>query len=445
MKSKIATQNACKLCTPLGACLAFKGTEGTIPLLHGSQGCATYIRRYTISHYREPVDIASTSFTEDSAIFGGGRNLREAMNNLIDQYQPKAIGIATTCLSETIGEDMGLLLSEYAKAESDRKLPKIVRVSTPSYQGTHAEGYWAAIGSLLSQLPVKTDRKREGAVLTPGMISPADLRHLKDLFALYDYPLTLMGDYSETLDGGVWEEYQKISPGGTPLEEIEKAGEASFALDFSALGMAGGSAPLVESFGTPRETMPQPIGLQLSDRFHRSLREQTGREIPKRVIQERSRLMDAYTDGHKYCFGKRAVVFGDAELVLSMAVFLEETGVVPVLCATGSEAPGLKNRLQDELEFPERVRVETDLDFDSLEQVLQEGEADFMIGNSKGYKLAQLRDLPLIRVGFPIHDRFGASRVQTLDYSGSLELYDKVINVLMELKQKNSDVGYTYI
>ena len=54
----ISTTNACKLCRPLGACLAFKGIEGAVPYLHGSQGCATYMRRYIISHYNEPIDIA---------------------------------------------------------------------------------------------------------------------------------------------------------------------------------------------------------------------------------------------------------------------------------------------------------------------------------------------------------------------------------------------------
>jgi nitrogenase molybdenum-iron protein NifN len=64
-----STRNACKLCTPLGACVAFKGIEGCVPLIHGSQGCATYIRRYMISHYREPVDIASSNFSEENDHF----------------------------------------------------------------------------------------------------------------------------------------------------------------------------------------------------------------------------------------------------------------------------------------------------------------------------------------------------------------------------------------
>ncbi|MFZ0051635.1 MAG: nitrogenase component 1, partial [Desulfobaccales bacterium] len=63
-KAYVSTTNACKLCKPLGACLAFRGVEGAVPFLHGSQGCATYMRRYIISHFREPMDIASSSLGE---------------------------------------------------------------------------------------------------------------------------------------------------------------------------------------------------------------------------------------------------------------------------------------------------------------------------------------------------------------------------------------------
>ena len=108
-----ATRNACKLCAPLGASIAFRGIEGCVPLIHGSQGCSTYIRRYVISHFREPIDIASSNFDESSAIFGGGDNLKKALDNVTRQYRPAAIGIATTCLSETIGDDVRLYLDQY--------------------------------------------------------------------------------------------------------------------------------------------------------------------------------------------------------------------------------------------------------------------------------------------------------------------------------------------
>ena len=97
-----STRNACKLCTPLGACLVFRGVEGCIPFLHGSQGCSTYIRRYLISHFREPMDIASSNFHEESAIFGGSSNFQQGVLNVLRQYQPQLIGAATTCLAETM-------------------------------------------------------------------------------------------------------------------------------------------------------------------------------------------------------------------------------------------------------------------------------------------------------------------------------------------------------
>ena len=146
-----ATRNACKLCAPLGACLAFRGIEGCLPFLHGSQGCATYIRRYMISHFREPMDIASSSFGEESVVFGGRQNLFDGLTHVIEGYKPEVIGIATTCLAETIGDDVNMYVKEYLSA--DRKIvnpPHILRVSTPSYSGSHADGYqWAvrAIGS----------------------------------------------------------------------------------------------------------------------------------------------------------------------------------------------------------------------------------------------------------------------------------------------------------
>ena len=121
--SASATQNACKLCAPLGAALVFKGIRGAVPLLHGSQGCSTYIRRYLISHYKEPIDIACSNFSEHSAVFGGGANLKLALENVQKQYTPALVGVATTCLSETIGDDVPMFIKEYIATQKDEMLP----------------------------------------------------------------------------------------------------------------------------------------------------------------------------------------------------------------------------------------------------------------------------------------------------------------------------------
>nr|MBL0715108.1 nitrogenase [Desulfobacterales bacterium] len=70
---------------------------------------------------------------------------------------------------------------------------------------------------------------------------------------------------------------------------------------------------------------------------------------------------------------------------------------------------------------------------------------DFLIGNSKGYKLARELKKPLIRVGFPIHDRLGGGRIVHVGYRGAQQLFDAISNTIIALKQDASPVGYTYM
>ncbi len=40
-------------------------------------------------------------------------------------------------------------------------------------------------------------------------------------------PFTMLPDYSETLDGEAWADYQKLSTGGTAIESIREMGRAT--------------------------------------------------------------------------------------------------------------------------------------------------------------------------------------------------------------------------
>ena len=218
IKTKSASRGACKLCTPLGACLAAKGIERAMPLLHGSQGCATYIRRYMISHYREPIDIASSNFSESSAIFGGKNDLHDAVRNVVTQYDPSLVLVATTCLTETIGDDVGMFLRELAIGDRDKsELPPVVHVSTASYRGTHAEGFHAAVRAVVSQLAESSGETLGHVNLFPGMVSAADLRYLREIAEDFEIEATVVPDYSDVLDGPAWDDYRLIPEGGTPI------------------------------------------------------------------------------------------------------------------------------------------------------------------------------------------------------------------------------------
>jgi nitrogenase molybdenum-iron protein alpha/beta subunit len=61
------------------------------------------------------MDIASSSFSEETAIFGGESNLIESVNNVLLKYNPEVIGIATSCLTETIGDDLNQIIHKIKK------------------------------------------------------------------------------------------------------------------------------------------------------------------------------------------------------------------------------------------------------------------------------------------------------------------------------------------
>jgi nitrogenase molybdenum-iron protein NifN len=205
---------------------------------------------------------------------------------------------------------------------------------------------------------------------------------------------------------------------------------------------------LQERFEVPAKRIGLPIGVQETDAFFAAMEELSGHETPLKYRQERGRLVDAYVDGHKYLFGKRAIVIGDEDLVVGVTSLLAETGVVPVLCASGGKSGALAKSIAEvssHLREPVAVRDGVDYMTIAEEVELKELKPDFVIGNSKAAKLARALGVPLIRVGFPVHDRLGGQRILHLGYDGAQRLFDLIVNTLLELKQDSNSIGYSYL
>ena len=444
----ISTTNACKLCKPLGASIAFRGIEGAVPFLHGSQGCATYMRRYIISHFNEPIDIASSSLGEKHAVYGGGPNLKLGLKNVTEKYHPGVIGIATTCLTETIGDDVKRLLTEYNREFGQGgSLPKLVHVSTPSYSGSHMEGFHAAVLALVEQLTIAC-ANNSSVNLFPGFVSAADLRWLKEIAGEFGIAPTILPDYSETLDGPALNEYPLIPEGGTPLSAIRNMGGAKTSVEFgNCLPDLTGGSYLEKSFGVKNHRIPMPVGLRATDSFFELLEAISGMPKPRKQEQSRGRLVDSMVDAHKYISGKRAVVYGEEDLVTGLTAFLSEIGVQPVLCASGGKSGKLKKSINQAVAgfLQENPKVIDGADFFDIAETAEQLAPDIIIGHSKGYPLARKLDIPLIRVGFPIHDRMGGQRILHLGYQGAQMLFDSIVNAIIDKKQTDSNVGYSYM
>ncbi|MDR1947316.1 MAG: radical SAM protein [Desulfovibrio sp.] len=438
MSSRIVNLNTdpCKMCMPLGAVNAFYGIARCMSLLHGSQGCSTYIRRHMSTHYNEPVDIASSSLTEEGTVFGGERNLIKGLDNLISLYKPEIIGVATTCLAETIGEDMPGIIRRYYESRPDCKV-KIVTVNSAGYSGTRYEGWFRALHSLVDQTEPDPDPHAGVNVIT-GPVSPADTRALKRLLRGTGLDFTLLPDISDNLDGGCGLPYSRLPAGGTPIAAIARMAGARATLELATFVPEDASPGrlLEKQHHVPLLRLNVPVGLRDTDAFLKSL-EDLGGVVPAEEREERRRYLDAMVDAHKHNALGRAAVFGEPDLVHGLTRLCCENGLVPVVAATGADCLALKTALEEEIRpvaknvMVSRFSVLNAADFDDIGAAVAENGVNLLIGSSDGRRLAHKRNIPLVRCAFPVHDHIGGQRIRTLGYSGGLRLLDDFANALI--------------
>lgn len=431
--------NPCKMCMPMGAAMALKGIENSMIILHGSQGCSTYIRRHMAGHYNEPIDIASSSLNEEGTVYGGAVNLKKGLRNIIKMYSPDIIGVATTCLAETIGEDIKRIIQEfYIENEKEEQYSynkvKIIPISTPGYGGTHFEGYYSALTSIVKELSQKCETTGKVNIVL-GSMNPGDVRNIKKLLEAFSIDYTMFPDVSNTLDAPYRKEYKRIPDGGTKISDIEKMAGARATIEIG-LTVPDKLSPglyLEKEFNVPLYRCPMPVGIFSTDAFIDILKKVSGKEAPKEILEDRGRLIDAMIDSHKFNSEGRAVIYGEPELSYAIGMLCMENGIKPVLVSTGAESQKLKDLLENSL-LGEEIAILDDTDFDTIRDYAVKLEANVLIGNSDGKVITEKEGIPLVRVGFPVHDRVGGQRKNITGYNGTINLLDEITNTLLERK-----------
>jgi nitrogenase molybdenum-iron protein beta chain len=426
--TRSVTINPPKMCQPMGAILAYMGVHGCVPLVHGSQGCSTYPRYNIARHFRESAEVAVSSLSEDAAVFGGAQNLTEAIKNIKSRLSPEAIGICTTCMSETIGDDVKLISKKALQDESTKIFP----ASTPSYVGTHLTGYDNALRTLVETLAVNGEPNNKINIIT-GVINPGDIRELKNILRLMNVQSIFLSDISETLDSPILPGGHKplLPEGGTKLVDIA---DSANSLGTIAICRTAGSAAvyLKNKFNVPAVLDPAPIGVANTDRFVQNICRLSGKPIPREIEIERGRLIDSMVDVHHYMFGRKVAVFGDPDIVSATVRFCAEAGMSPTVAMTATRhkdfAPGIQ-AVNNEYKVDTQILEGTDL-YEFHEVVKAQG-AELIVGNSKGKDIADDENIPLVRVGFPVYDRVGVYRYPIIGYNGSIYLLDQMTNAIL--------------
>lgn len=434
--------NPCKMCMPMGTMTALYGIKKCISILHGSQGCSTYIRRHMATHYNEPIDIASSSLTEEGTVYGGEKNLIQGLLNLILVYEPEVIGVATTCLAETIGEDINRIIDKFYINYPQYRSTTIIGIPSAGYAGTQFEGFMTALYRIVKTVPMNSEKNEKLNIVT-SQLSPADTRYLKNLLEGFELDYILLPDLSENLDGGFQEVYQKLPQEGTDIRDIKQMAGARFTLELSSFlpDKASVAQYLYDTYGVPYKRCNLPTSLRDCDELVEILSEISGRAIPKNIQKERARFLDAMIDAHKYNGEVRAAIFGEPDFVYSTVRMCSENGIMPLIAATGTKCLGLKESLMNEIKpisdiyQIERFEILDEVDFQTIEELARELNVNLLIGNSDGRRIAERLGVPLVRRGFPIHDRMGGQRQRMLGYEGVLSFLDDISNEVLVKKE----------
>lgn len=139
------SQRACVFC---GSRVVLYPIADAVHLVHGPVGCAAYtwdIRGAVSSGPQLHRLSFSTDLREKDVIFGGEVRLYEALNSIIEQHQPSAAFIYSTCIVGLIGDDVNAIARRVA---AERGIP-VIPVHSEGFKGTKKDGYKAACDALM--------------------------------------------------------------------------------------------------------------------------------------------------------------------------------------------------------------------------------------------------------------------------------------------------------
>lgn len=436
--------NPAKTCQPIGAMYAALGIHGCLPHSHGSQGCCSFHRMHLTRHFRDPIMASTSSFTEGASVFGGGANLKTAITNIFTLYNPDVIAVHTTCLSETIGDDLPTIIKQSEVPEGKY----VFHANTPSYQGSHITGFSNMTKAMVTTFAqASLSEKKTQVNLLPGFVNPGDMREIKRISRLMGVPFIMMPDTSGVVDSpmtGVFEMYPK---GGVTIPELIDTGNSQITLAMGRFATVGAAEQLEKQCGVPFTELSTPIGIKATDALVMALRGAFAAEVPYELEEERGQLVDIMTDTHFHFHNKKVAIFGDPDIVAGLTEFVLSLGMRPVHILTGTPGgalgagvkgfeDGIKEMLGAE---SQHCNVKAAGDLFLLHQWIKNEPVDLIIGNSYGKYIARAEDIPLVRVGFPILDRSVHSYMPIVGYKGAMRLIELISGALLDRADRDAN------
>lgn len=313
------SQRACVFC---GSRVVLYPIADALHLVHGPIGCASYtwdIRGAMSSGPELHRSSFSTDLREKHVIFGGEKQLYQALHELIDKHHPKAAFVYSTCIVGVIGDDVQSVCKRVAK---EKDIP-VIAVMAEGFQGSKKDGYKIACDAMASL--IGTDNSKEISTMS----------------------INILGDFN--LAGEFWmltEYYKRMGiqilasiTGDGRVKDIQNAHRASLNVVQCSGSMMHLAKTMKEEYGIPFMKVSY-FGIEdMSDALYEVAKffksEETMDKARDLVKEELSKLLPALEPYRVALQGKKAAIYvGGAFKAISLVKALRLIGVKTVIAGT---------------------------------------------------------------------------------------------------------------
>lgn len=365
------SQRACVFC---GSRVVLYPITDALHVIHGPVGCAAYTWdiRGSLSSDREIYRMSfTTDLHENEVVFGGEKKLYQSLIELIDQYQPKAAFVYSTCIVGVIGDDVEAVCRRVSKEKEIDVLP----VMSEGFNGTKKDGYKVACDAL-SKL-VGTDNTS----------------------TVPEYSINILGDFN--LAGELWilmDYYRRMGihinatiTGDGRIDDIRKAHKAGLNVVQCSGSMMHLAKTMKEKYDVPMMKVSY-FGIEdMSDALYEVAKFFKSDELQERAkLLVKSELEDLIPQLQFYkdaLAGKKAAIYvGGAFKAISLVKALRLIGVQTAV--VGSQTGNKEDyELLKELCDDGTIIVD-DSNPNELSQFVMETQSDIFIGGVKERPIA---------------------------------------------------------
>jgi nitrogenase molybdenum-iron protein NifN len=429
---KACAVNPLKMSQPIGGAFAFLGLRGSMPLLHGSQGCTSFGLTLFVRHFKEAVPLQTTAMSEVATVLGGYENVEQAILNIYNRTKPEIIGICSTGVTETKGDDVeGYIKTIRQKHPQLANFP-MVYVATPDFKDAFQDGWEKTVARMVEVLveAPKTAARRDPSrvnVLPGCHLTPGDLDEIRTIMEDFGLEPSFLPDLAGSLDGHIPDEFVPTTIGGIGVDEVAAMGQAAWTIAIGAQ-MRRAAEAMEKKTGTPFKVFERLCGLLPNDEFIMFLSEISGRPVPEKYRRLRGQLADAMLDAHFHIGGRKLAIGAEPDLLFDLSSTLQEMGAKVAAAVTTTQSPVL-----------ERIETEEVLigDLEDLENLAKDRGCDLLITHSHGRQAAERLNIPFYRAGFPMFDRLGAGHQLSVGYRGTRDLIFDIANLVIADLENN--------